>query len=253
MAATNKVFAVARKDIKEAFSSKSTYIYVIFLLAFMLPYYGILKDIFGSLSKRGASMADLLLPGQTLSNIAFYTFPLVLAMLICSIFSAYSIIMDKTKRTLESLLATSVSLRQIWLGKTLAVAVPSIVLSLLLSILALVACNLIIVVPAIGRFIVPDSLSLAIGLVIIPVMTFLIVLVVNFFQLTMTNPRIANLIFPGIFIGIFISTVISLGKSYDFAPTYLKITLIVIGILIAVNLLLSRFLTKDRVILSSKG
>ena len=63
-------------------------------------------------------------------------------MLICGVFSAYAIIMDKAKRTLESLLATPVSLRQIWLGKSLAVALPSVAIALLVSLLALLAMNM---------------------------------------------------------------------------------------------------------------
>ncbi len=42
-----------------------------------------------------------------------YNMPLMLAMMFCPIVGAYSIVVDKTKRTFESLLATPLSLRQL--------------------------------------------------------------------------------------------------------------------------------------------
>ncbi len=244
-----KVFIIARKDMKEAFRSKSTYVYVIFLCLFTSPYYGILRETLGNLSRQGASLVELRLTSQSLLNITMSTLPMVLTMLFCSIFSVYSILLDKTKRTLESLLATPVSLRQIWLGKSLAVALPSVIIALLVSFLALLFLNLVIIVPDLGSFIVPSILSLVTGLVIIPVMAFFVAFITNFLQLTMANPRIANLVFPVIFMGLFIGTLIRLSKPWDYSFIYLLVTLF----LVAISLLLSRFLTKDRVILSSKG
>ncbi len=244
-----KVFIIARKDMKEAFRSKSTYVYVIFLCLFTLPYYGILRETLGNLSRQGVSLVELRLTSQSLLNITMSTLPMVLTMLFCSIFSVYSILLDKTKRTLESLLATPLSLRQIWLGKSLAVALPSVIIALLVSFLALLFLNLVIIVPDLGSFIVPRILSLVTGLVIIPVMTFFVAFITNFLQLIMANPRIANLVFPVIFMGLFIDTLIRLSKPWDYSFIYLLVTLF----LVAISLLLSRFLTKDRVILSSKG
>ena len=193
-----KVFIIARKDIKEAFHSKSTYVYIIFLCLFTLPYYGIHKDGLGNLSRQGATTVELRLYSQAVLNITMATLPMVLAMLFCSIFSVYSILMDKTKRTLESMLASPVSLRQLWIGKGLAVALPSVIIALLVSFLAVLVLNQVVVFPVLRSFIVPGILSLVNGLVVIPLMAFFVVSIVNFLQLTMVNPRIANLIFPEI-------------------------------------------------------
>ncbi len=244
-----KIFIIARKDIKEAFHSKSTYVYIIFLCLFTSPYYGILKEGLGNLSRQGATTVELQLYSQALLNITMATLPMVLAMLFCSIFSLYSILMDKTKRTLESMLATPVSLRQIWIGKSMAVALPSVIIALLVSFLALLVLNQTVVIPAVGRLIVPGILSLVNGLVVIPVMAFFVVSIVNFLQLTMVNPRTANLVFPVIFMGLFIGTITRLSKPWDYTLIYLLVTLF----LVIITLVLSRFLTKDRVILSSKG
>jgi ABC-2 type transport system permease protein len=157
--------------------------------------------------------------------------------------------MDKVKRTLESLLATPLSLRQIWLGKSLAVTLPGTSIALLVSLLALLAMNLMLIVPNAGSFIMPNIISLVTGLIIMPVMAFFVVSLVGFLQLIMTNPRIANFVFIGIFLGIYLSTLTELAASWNFTFIYLIATIILIGL----THFIARFLTKERVILSSKG
>ena len=244
-----KALIIAKKDIKEALHGKSTYLYVILLCLLTLPYFDGLRNILGNLSKQGVVSAEMRFAGQSFVNIVACTLPLVLTMLICGVFSAYSIIMDKAKRTIESLLATPLSLRQIWLGKSLAVTLPSITIALLVSFLALIAMNLTIIVPTIGNFILPSAVSLVTALVLVPLMTFFVVEIVSFLQLTTANPRIANFAFTGIFLGIFMSTITEVTASWDFRLIYLAASLL----LAAVTLFLARFLTKERVILSSKG
>ena len=170
-------------------------------------------------------------------------------MLMCSILTAYSVAMDKAKRTMESLLATPLSLRQVWLGKSLAVALPGVAIAILVSLLVFLAMNLAIAVPNVGGFIIPSALSLVTGLVIIPVMAFVVVALVSFLQLIMSNQRLANLAFIGIFFAIYFLSVTRLGSSWDFSLIYLVATVF----LAVVTLFLTRFLTKERVILSSKG
>ena len=244
-----KAFIIARKDIKEAFRSKSTYLYVVFLCLLSLPYFDGFNNEIKDLLKQEVSTTELRVASQSFLNGVAYTLPLVLTMLICSVFAAYAITMEKAKRTLESLLATPLSLRQIWLGKSLAVALPGVTIALLVSLLALLAMNLVIVVPTVGSFIMPDVLSLVTGFVIVPIVAFSVVALVSFLQLIMTNPAIANFAFIGVFLGIYLAIITEWTASWDFSLIYLMATIF----LVAVNLLLTRFLTKERIILSSKG
>ncbi len=244
-----KAFIIAKKDMKEAFHSKSAYFYVLFLLLMSLPYFDGFRNTIGNLIKQQPDSAELRHAIQSFLCNIVYTLPLVLTMLFCSFLTAYSVTMDKAKRTLESLLATPLSLRQIWVGKSLAVALPGIVITLFILLLVLVVLNMVFVVPAIHSFIVPSALSLVTALITIPVMVLLVVLIVSFLQLIMTNPRIANFAFIAIFLGIYISTITDLTKSWGFSLIYLVVTVLLAG----VTLFLDRFLTKERVLFSSKG
>lgn len=244
-----KAFIIARKDIKEALRSKTTYFYVLFLFLISYPYFDGFRNVIGGLVKQGLSSVELRLAIQSFSNGIVSTLPLVLTMLFCSFLAGYSIIMDKAKRTLESLLATPLSLRQIWLGKSLAVALPGIAITLLILLLALLVLNLVFIIPIVGSFIIPSALSFVTGLIIIPAMAFLIVLAVSFLQLIMTNPRIANFAYIAVFLGIYLVTITGLTASWDVSFIYLMVTVV----LAVITLFLSRFLTKERVILSSKG
>jgi len=243
------IFIIAKKDVKEAFRSKSTYIYILFLFVISIPYLDGSRNVIAGLLQQKMSPAQLQLNTQLFLNTVVNTLPLVLTMLFCSFLSTYAVITDKAKRTLESLLATPVSLRQLWWGKSMAVAIPSIAITCLILLLAILAINLIVIVPATGVFLIPSAPSLVAGLVIAPVMVFFIVCIVTFLQLIMTNPRIANFAFMAIFLGIYFTTITEQVSFGNLSLVYLIVAIV----LAAVTFLLSRWLNKERVVLSSKG
>ncbi len=245
----HQVIIIARKDIREALRSKSTYFYLLFLFFVVFPYLDGARSVISHLAVQKTTSIEIVPALKMFLNNLVHTLPLVLTMLFCSFLSTYAVVMDKTKRTLESLLATPASLKQIWLGKSLAVAIPSVIITFLFSFLALVVINLVVIVPQAGVFIWPDGLSLVTGLVIVPVMAFFVVCIVSFLQLIMTNPRIANFAFIGIFLGFYFTTITELTALWDFSLIYLAATVI----LAVTTLLLGRWLNKDRVVLSSKG
>ena len=246
-------FIVARKDMIEAFRTRTTYIYVVVLFFLALPYFPVVYSAVAAMLKQGLSPAEIEVTLQPLLSNSFETLPLSLTMLICLVLSAYSIVMDKLKRTLESLLATPLSLRQVWIGKSLAVALPGAAVALVVSLLMLLAMNLIIIVPAVGHPVLPTVLSLATGMVLAPLLGMLVVSLVSVLQMIMANPRIANFAFMAIFFvvyfGVYSGVSARLSPSGDFSVAYL----IAILLLAAVTYFLSRFLTKERVVLSSKA
>jgi ABC-2 type transport system permease protein len=244
-----RVFIIAKKDIKEAFRSRTTYFYVLFLCFLSVQYFASFGSTISSLTEQGATPSQIQSAGKSVMDVTVTTLPLVFTMLMCSILTAYSVAMDKAKRTMESLLATPLSLRQVWLGKSLAVALPGVAIAILVSLLIFLAMNLTIAVPNVGGFIVPSALPLVTGLVIVPVMAFVVVALVSSLQLIMSNQRLTNLAFIGIFFVIYFLSFTSLGSSWDFSLIYLVATIF----LAVVTIFLTRFLTKERVILSSKG
>jgi len=243
-----RTFVLMHKDLKEALSSKNTYLYFLVLIFIAFPYFSAAKGVLDNLVQQEAPAAIVRETSQALISSMFFTLPLVMVMLVCSVFAAYAVIMDKTKRSIESLLATPLSLRQVWMAKSLAVTIPSVTIGVGISIVLIIVLNVLVFIPAVG-VIIPGISSLVGGIILIPVLTFFVVSIVTFLQLIMTNPRLASLAFSAIFIGIYLSTITEVTRNWDFSLIYL----VIITLLIVINIFLSRFLTKEKIILSSKG
>jgi ABC-type Na+ efflux pump permease subunit len=185
-------------------------------------------------------------------NSVAYILPLMYSIITCSIFANFSVVLDKAKRTIESLMATPISITQIWMGKSLAVTLPSIAVGLSVSLLVYIVLNVGFVIPKVGFFIFPSLIAIITALIIVPVLIFSIVAIVIFVQLVIANPRIANLVFSAIFLLLFfgINFLGGLGISLDY------FSLIYLGVIVmcgVISYILSHFLTKEKVLLSSKA
>jgi ABC-2 type transport system permease protein len=185
---------------------------------------------------------------QAMMNSVFSGLPLIIIMLVCSVLASYAVILDKTKRTIESLMATPLSLRQIWLAKSLAVAIPACIIGLVMTVLVTIVINIATFIPHVG-IIFPGIVSILTAVIMVPILTLIVVSIVTCLQLIITNPRLASLIFSLLFLLIFFPSIASqIGLRIDYSILYL----IIIAVMLAVNIFLSRFLTKERIVLSSK-
>jgi ABC-type Na+ efflux pump permease subunit len=243
----NKIWIIARKDIGEAFRSRSTYIFIVVMIFVTLNYATAYTN-----SVKTLSSPELIneFSRRFISGLA-YILPMMYSIFVCSIFATYSVIVDKAKRNIESLMATPISITQLWLGKSLAVTLPSYVIGLAVSVLAYLGLNFAFVMPNTHAFIFPDLLAILSALVIIPLLIFAIVTIVIHIQLIISNPRIANLIFTAMFILLVIgvNTIGGLGVPFAYFPlAYAG----VIALCAAVDYVLSLTLTKEKVLLSSK-
>jgi ABC-2 type transport system permease protein len=244
------IWTIAQKDMKEAFQKRSTYVYVVMMLFISFPtYVGGLGNAIRSLGDQGVATAQTIDVIQRFIDSTAYTQPLTLAMLFCTYLCAYAVILEKAKRTMESLLATPASLRQVWFGKNLAVALPSMLVTLLILIAAIVTLNLALIVPRTGTFILPSIVPMLTVLVILPLLVLSVVSLVSVLQLTLSNPRLANFAFILVFFGFYVLTVANSLVTWNFALIYL----IALAILSASNVLAGRLLTKERVVLTSKA
>ncbi len=247
----NKIWVIAKKDIREAFRSRSTYIFIVIMIALTFSYFSSYAALINNLNRQNASRQIILNASQAFLNNIVYVLPMMYSIFVCTIFANYSVILDKAKRNIESLMATPVRLSQIWLGKSLAVTLPSIIIGIGVAILAYIGMNFGFVIPQTGRFIVPAALAIVSALIIVPILIFTIVTIVIYVQMIISNPRIANLVFTGIFLILFfgVNALGGLGIAVNFSLIYLG----VIVICAIVSSILSRSLTKEKVILSSKG
>ncbi len=240
---------LASKDLKEVFRSRTTYLYIVVLLLISFSIFNGLSRTLNQMSNQGANTETMVATARATLGIMVSTLPLVFNMLFSNFLSNYAVVTDKSKRVLESLLATPLSLRQLWAGKSLAITLPSVIISFVLSAAALVLMNNLFVVPAVGRFVLPSAATMLTGWVLVPIISLLVTLAVVLFQLILSNPRLASFVFMIMFFGVFIIPTIPALSSLNIEMIYL----LLIAALVVVNLLLSPVLTKERVILSSKG
>ncbi len=163
---------------------------------------------------------------------------------------------EKQKRSLESLLATPVSIKRVWVGKSMGAALSGVIIGLAMSIFVYCIIAFGEVYPKIHTAIAPSGLAFLSGLVLVPVTVFLVSMLVSYIQLVATNPRMGNLVYG-------LSLIVVWGVLF-FASYYLPLVGVSIGyyplIFLGLILLLaagcylcSRALTKEKVVLSSKG
>ncbi len=88
---------------KETFRNRTVYLFIVLACLLALPYLSGSRSIVNELLKQGLPAEGLRPAIQQVMSKVFETLPWVLSMVICSVFSAFSIPMDKIKRTLESL------------------------------------------------------------------------------------------------------------------------------------------------------
>lgn len=243
----NKLWIIAKKDIKEAFRSRSTYIFIVVIVILSFSFFSQYSRVVDGLTTKESIVEN----SRSFLNGLAYLLPMMFSIFICSIFANYSVIVDKAKRNIESLMATPISINQIWMGKSLAVMLPSAVIGITVSILDYLIMNFGFVIPKTGMFIAPDALAIVAAILIVPILIFSIVAIVVYLQLVITNPRVASFVFTGIFLLLFFGTSVlgNLGIAVNIALIYLGFIVISAGI----AYILSRSLTKEKVILSSKG
>ena len=104
-----RILVLLGKDLKDILTSRITYTYIIVPFFLSFTYVGTASGLMSTLVKQGATAAALYQAAQTTVNGIFYSLPLIVMMLICSVLASYAVVLDKTKRITESLLATPVS------------------------------------------------------------------------------------------------------------------------------------------------
>jgi ABC-type transport system involved in multi-copper enzyme maturation permease subunit len=251
----SRVWAIVHKDMLEIFRARGTYFYIpgmLFMSAFFFFSY---FSLTGQLRQQGASPQEVYEASRAFLNSLGYLLPVLYALFACNLTSA-GLVFEKQKRSLESLLATPLSVRRIWIGKSLGAALSSTIIGLAMSIFAYCVIALGEVYPRIHAAIAPSGLAFLGGIILVPITVFLVVLVVSYIQLVATNPRMGNLVYGLLLLVVwgtlfFASYYLPLaGVSVNYYPL---IFLGLILLLAAGAYLLSRRLTKEKVVLSSKG
>lgn len=190
---------------------------------------------------------------ELIMGLIAYFLPLFILMTFIWAFASLPIIKEKVNGNIASLLATPLGPKEIWIGKSLAIFLPGFAISVVSTLIVLLAVNFIVISPAIGNFALPVSLLFT-SFFINPLLFFGLLLFIVLFSLA-NNPDIA--IAPSFLIGFGLMMGIPLGvatgvinlASWSFSLWYLAGTT-VIWIVVCC---FSRLLTKENIVLSSKG
>jgi hypothetical protein len=187
--------------------------------------------------------------------IGLITYFLTLFILISFIwaFSGLPITKEKVNGNIECLLATPLSPRELWMGKCLAIILPAYAVSVIATLLVVLAVNFITIIPVADRFVLPVPVLLT-GFVINPLLFFGLLSFMVIISLA-NNPDIA--IAPSFIIGFGLMMGLPIGiatgvinlASWTFTLWYFVGAVIIWGVVGY----LTRLLTKENIVLSSKG
>jgi ABC-2 type transport system permease protein len=183
-----------------------------------------------------------------------YFLTLFILMLFMMIYTAEPITKEKANGNIESLLATPLSPRAIWVGKSLAAFLPAFILAVVSSLIIVLAVNFAAIHPVTGSFVFPTPVLFT-GFFINPLMILGLTALIVFLCLAY-NPEITALpswvVFMGLMFGIGIGLglgKINLASWWPFTLSYLAGAIV----FMAVAFYLSRLLSKEKIVLSSRG
>lgn len=245
------MWIVFQRDYRELSQTNAFRILVIISALITIAGSVVISIVLGRQGWVGESTARPLL--ELILGILAYFLPLFILMAFIWACASMPVVQEKVNGNLDALLATPLGTKEIWIAKSLAVFIPGFVISLTATLVMLLVVNLSVILPNTGEFILPGPVLL-IGFLINPVLFFGLLAFIVLYSMA-GNPDIA--IAPSFILGFGLMIGIPLGlatgtinlASWTFALWYTAGTVLV-WILI---LYLSRLLTKEKVVLSSKG
>ena len=246
-----EMMVIVKKDIRETLRSKAFYFSTLISIFVVVTLVMSLQDGIMALIKPGASQSEVTAMVQPLIGAAMFLLCFMVTMLFCMYVNSYAVIIEKIKRSIESLLCTPLSLRQVWLGKSLAVFLPSAVLGLVFT-LATTGVMMYFVASRSGYWIFPGIAPMIATFVMVPLIVFMLSTIAVILQLLIVNIRLVNVVFIAVIFGVGfgLSNFLSMASS-SWGVIYGSVAVAAGLALLVYNL--SRLLTKEKIILSSKG
>lgn len=168
-------------------------------------------------------------------------------------FSGLQITKEKVDGVIECLMATPLGPKTLWIGKCLAVFIPGFIISLAAALIVLLVINLAVVLPGWNTFVFPEQ-AIVVGFLSNPLLFFAVLAFIVLYSLA-GNPDVA--IAPSFLVGFGLMVGIPAGlatgtidiTSWAFVLWY-TVGAVVIW---TVVLFMMRMLTRQNIVLSSKG
>jgi ABC-type transport system involved in multi-copper enzyme maturation permease subunit len=188
-----------------------------------------------------------------ITGLVTYFLSLIVQIAFIWAFASFPVIKEKVNGNIECLMATSLSPKELLAGKGLAVFIPGYIITLIALGIILTAVNLTVYLPGWNTLVVPAP-TLVLSLVINPLL-FLSVLLLTLIMTMAGNPDAAAAPSFIVGFGLMIGMPVGLGTGFfnvslwSFALWYLAGT----AAAWVVTLIMSRLLTRQGIVLSSKG
>ncbi len=166
-----------------------------------------------------------------------------------NVFASQSMTREKSRGNLTALLATPLKVNHIWIGKSLAVFLPGLVMGWVLGLMALVAVNYIYFIPRVG-FLINPWIAVS-SFIAVPLIYLGLSLMVHLIGLT-GKPATGNVIVQ-VFLPVFSSLMINLGVRSVLDAASWPFTLANLGLAVVIGViavLLRPRLTRERIVLS---
>jgi ABC-type Na+ efflux pump permease subunit len=244
--------AVITNSIKNNLRSRTLLILFVattVLAAFAVAFSIALIDIAPTVEEGSADIRSDL--ESSLGLVMYATCFLVIAESV-GVFAISSLTREKSRGSVESLLATPLKPKGIWFAKSLAAFLPGLVLGEIFTAIALVALNYTYIVPEIGFLITPPIVVSS--FIVAPIVALCLSLLVHLIGLT-GSPGSSNTIFI-CFLLILLLLPYFLRAIDALAPTTWLFTLINLGIAALIGVIIAfpyPRLTEERIVLSSRG
>jgi ABC-2 type transport system permease protein len=225
---------ILKKELKELLTSRSAVLSGIAMALFFSVMYGMLL-----------TQSNKALPAHALDG-AMFTLSAMLGVFMSYSFTSQVFLREKMAKVTETLLCAPVSLRQIWLGKTLAVSMLSYVISLagMVTLLTVASAKN-------GAFIAPSLATVFHIVFVVPAFIAAFGGLVGLAQMAMgmkENQIFGLIIFLPLFIGL--NTI--MGMSGGVTITWWQVGLALTGslILLTIASFLTRFLSRERIVVT---
>jgi ABC-2 type transport system permease protein len=228
----NKTLIVAKKEFKEIFSNRMNVgISIVFALFFSIYQVFSISNI-----ESGQVVVSM--------DNSIFVISAAIGFFISYVAAAQVFLREKMNRVIETLLCSPANLRQIWLGKILAITLFAYIISIISTLIIVIGTGF-----RTQNFVVPDAVIFLHVLIVVPVFILAFTGLMGFLQLLLgiREIRILNLV---VFVPVFI-LIYTLGFSPgDNVSTWLHtlIILVVSLVVLFITAYLTSHLSKERII-----
>jgi len=246
-----KTYIIFQRDFRDILKTRAFLIICILVSLLTIAAAAITSGLLGRREWIGEEAARPLL--ELIIGLLAFFFPFTVLMVFIWGFSGLQIVKEKVEGITASLIATTISPRQLWIGKSMAIFIPGYLMAIASTMLVVLSINFLVILPASGNFIFPLPLFL-VSLIWDPLLLLATLMFIILFSLA-GNPDIA--IAPSFIVGFGLMMGIPIGMalgaidlvSWDFSLWYMAAT----AVFWIIVIILTRLLTKENIVLSGKG